>query len=255
MDNAVLELGGLGPLLRTWRAEAGQALGLGRPLTQQELAKGVDVSVRWYRMLEAGEPVRPTRDQLDRISKELGLDHARTATLVLYTSGQMPVISQGLPHTVQSLSFLLDQLMPAPAWISDSFWNVLQCNESAAGWFPWMREPGNNNLVRWFLLSIEARTHTLDWSLHAADFLGLLRFAYALHSDVAEYQELLADVLADPDCLALWEAQQHVTASRSGTKFAFTLPVHDHQRVDVLAHFLHPADDPTHRIAVLTQVS
>jgi transcriptional regulator with XRE-family HTH domain len=255
MDDATVgELGGLRPLLRAWRAEAGRALGLGHPLGQRELAEAADVSERWYRKLEAGERVRPDPARLDRIAAALELDHARTATLFLYASGQMPVISQGQKHTVRNLSLLLEQLMPAPAWISNSMWDIVECNAAAADWFPWMRKRGGN-MVRWFLLHREARAYTVGWQEQAADFLGLLRYAYALHSESPQYRALLGEVLSDRDCLALWKAHPHVTASRSGTKFVLALPHHDFQRVEVLAHFLHSADDPTHRISVLTQIS
>jgi transcriptional regulator with XRE-family HTH domain len=249
------ELMGLPPLLRAWRSEAGRHRGLGRPLTQRELVDEADVSERWYRKLESGKPVHPDPVRLGRVATTLQLDRSQTATLHLYAARHLPALSPDLGDaaTSQTLGELLEDLLPFPAWISTATWDILGYNASAAAWFPWMHEPGAN-LVRWFCLSPEARTQILDWPEQTAGFLGLLRYARAQHPEDPHITALISEVLSDPDCHRIWTDRPQVTASRSGIRFSLMLPHHNFERVDVHAYILHPADNPTHRLAFITRI-
>lgn len=255
-DTGAQDLMGLAPLLRAWRSEAGFKRGLGRALTQVEVAARADVSERWYRKLESGAPVGPEPTRLASVAAALGLDQSQTATLFLYRSGQLPVMARGADEdpTIRTLEVLLDRLMPTPAWISDNAWNIITCNKAAAEWLPFLTRPGAN-IIRWFLLDEEARQQTANWESHAIGFLGLVRYAYAQHRDDERIGSLLNEILQDKQCAALWRDSTTVTASRNGAIMRLLLPIHHFEPVDVLAHFLHPANKPTCRIAVLTRIA
>jgi hypothetical protein len=66
-----------------------------------------------------------------------------------------------------------------------------------AAWFPWVLQPGAN-VIRWALLSPEARLQILDWHDAAADFTALLRYAVAKDPARSDLRTLIADVCADP---------------------------------------------------------
>ncbi|WP_165989814.1 helix-turn-helix transcriptional regulator [Streptomyces sp. YIM 98790] len=191
--SSVEGLMGLPPLMRAWRAAAGQRMGLGKPLPQKQLADRVDVSVRWIRNLESGLPVRPTPEVLERLADVLGLDRSQRATLYLYTSRIMPLVTEVEDPAARALRILLDTLMPHPATITSSTWDILGYNAAAADWFPWVQE-SDANVMRWFLLDSEARDQLSDWHRHASDMIGMLRVSHAQNPDDPEFAALLEEV-------------------------------------------------------------
>lgn len=245
---------GLAGLLRAWRAAASHRLG--RAVTQRELGEACGRSERWYRMLESGAHTRLKRDQCDVLSELLLLGRDEQQALVLYSTGGAGSVTPAPGYdspTRRALQALLDQQMPNPTWLLDAHWNVIGYNEAMASWCPWVMEPGAN-LLRWALLSEEARTTFVDWSKHAVEYLAMLRFSLLQYPQNAELGALLADVTKDPELAHLWETRSEVTEARGAFYYRVSLPAHNYEIVELESQTLFPAALPDCRLVILNWI-
>jgi transcriptional regulator with XRE-family HTH domain len=251
------QLMGLAGLLRAWRAAAGQRKGLGRALTQEEIAKAVERSVRWYSGLESGATPRLERPLLDALADVLELGRDEVRALHLYAlGGTVPTITapRGDGPTRRALQLLLDNQMPSPAYLCDGNWNIIGHNSAMADWWPFV-QASNANLIRWALLSKEARQQYIDWPHHAAEYLSLLRFAVIRSPDDTELATLLHTVLQDEDCLRMWNENIDLLEDRDSHHFRLALPKRPYDIVEVVSHVLYTAGLPNSRLVVITWVT
>lgn len=245
---------GLPCLLRAWRDAAGQRKGLGRQLTQEEVARAIGRSVRWYSDLEHGATRRLDRPTMDSLADVLMLGRDERQALHLYAVGgavpAAPTPRSDHPD-LQDLNLLVNQLMPSPAYLCDANWNIISHNSTMAEWWPWVLE-SDANLMRWALLSSEARQQYIDWLLHAADYLALLRFAALQRPQDCQLAELLAEILEDPECRRIWESGTDVAETRDNHHYWLSLPRHHYEIVEVVSHVLYPGSLPACRLVVVT---
>ncbi|MFI0979746.1 helix-turn-helix transcriptional regulator [Streptomyces sp. NPDC021093] len=251
---AALELGPAG-LLRAWRAAAGEKRGLGRPLTQKEVARGIGRSVRWYIELEGSATPRLERSVLDALARELMLDADQEASLHLHALGG--AVTRAAPslsaEKAALLQHLLDQQMPNPAYICDVNWDIIGYNAAMVEWYPWVLQSGAN-LMRWVLCSDEARKRFVNWEQDAIVHLEQLRYSLAEHPRNIQLQELLECVLQDSDCRRLWDANVNVRRSGDGHHFFQVLPPHGCEIVHLVRNILYPASLPHSRLVVINSL-
>lgn len=247
------QLMGLAGLLRAWRASAGERLGLGKPLSQEDVCSVLGRSVRWYRDLENGATPRLERSVLDGLANALQLgDDEREALRYYALGGSLSSWEKnGTIPAHQNLQMMLEQLMPRPAYLSNRHWDIVGYNDSMAAWYPWVTKPGAN-LMRWALTTAEARAQYADWRQHARAYLALLRFAQAKHPHDQGLTNLISDVLTDRECRSLWAEHYDVSATRDGHTFRMCIPAHGFEEVEVISHVMRPATLPDHRLVVLT---
>ncbi|MEU9413356.1 helix-turn-helix transcriptional regulator [Streptomyces sp. NPDC048281] len=244
---------GVGVLLRAFRASASAALG--RPILQREVADALHRSERWYRDLEGGIITRTfTRHELDTIGTLLGLDRVQRRALFLVSNGGGPssLEAQEPPRISDELCFLLDQ-QPFPAYVIDANWNVLAVNPSMAALFPWSTAP-EANLMRWLLLSDEARDQHLNWEADAEVCVRMLRDAAVDRPHDPDLQQLISDTRQNPAVGDLWtRGTADFTDHYDGHVLRMTLPPFDGQVTELVTHVLHPAGLPGCRMTILTQ--
>ncbi|MER7049549.1 helix-turn-helix transcriptional regulator [Streptomyces jumonjinensis] len=242
-------------LLRAWRAVAGEKLGLGGPLSQAEVAEAIGRSRGWYQNLENGARPKTDRAVLDALAKTLLLGRDEHQALVLaLLDGALTTIpdSFGSATVRRDLQMLLDQQLPNPAYLTDRVWNIIGYNAAMAALWPWVREPGAN-LIRWAMLSHEARFQYVDWQHHAAEYVKLLRYASTRYPHDTDLSKLITDVKADPVCGRFWDTDvAAVSESRDGHLFKMALPSMDYQPIEVISHVLFPASLPGARATVIT---
>ncbi|MGW1279592.1 helix-turn-helix transcriptional regulator [Streptomyces tsukubensis] len=242
-------------LLRAWRAVAGEKLGLGRPLWQVEVAEAIGRSRGWYQNLENGARPKIDRTVLDSLAKVLLLGRDEHQALVLaLMDGALNTIpdSFGDATVRRDLQMMLDQQLPNPAYLTDRVWNIIGYNAAMAALWPWVKEPGAN-LIRWAMLSDEARLQYVDWRHHATEYVKLLRFASAQYPHDAELLKLITDVQADLVCGRFWDTDiAAVSESRDGHLFKMILPSMDYQPVEVISHVLFPVSLPGARAVIIT---
>lgn len=244
---------GLAGLLRSWRASAGERLGHGKPLSQDAVCALLGRSVRWYRGLENGAQLRLERSLLDDLANALHLGPDERTALHYYALGG--AITGRHEHSTnsahQNLESVLERLLPQPAYLSNRHWDIVGYNNCMANWFPWVTKP-NANLMRWALLSDEARSQHSDWVGHARAYLALLRFAQAEHPQDQKLINLIAEILQTDECRRLWTGNHDVSATRDGHLYRMCLPAHGFEEIDILSQVLRPATLPDHRLVVLT---
>lgn len=241
-------------LLKAWRARAGHTrASRSRKLTQVELAHKANISDRWYRKLESGEHIRTDPDALDRLAQALHLSGDERAALYLHTAQLIPLPPPEPDHDIaQDLRHLIDGLRPHPAFLTNRAWDILRYNQRTAQWFPWITHP-SANLARWLLLNRDARIQIIPWEKAAAEFLAVLRFAYAHSHNDPHFTTLLSHILDDPTCRQLWERHTNVAQSLDNLRIDLRLPTYGFQTTSVTLHLLHPADHPTSRLAILAE--
>ncbi|MCV2460498.1 helix-turn-helix transcriptional regulator [Streptomyces sp. ICN988] len=246
---------GVGALLRVFRAAASTTLG--RPILQREVADALHRSERWYRDLEGGIITRPlSRHELDTIGTLLGLDRVQRRALFLVSNGggHSCVEAQEPPRISDELHLLLDQ-QPFPAYVIDATWNVLAVNMAMAALFPWSIAPGAN-LMRWLLLSAEARDQHLNWGADAEVCVRMLRDAAVDRPDDPDLQQLISDTCQNPAVGDLWSRGAADFADHyDGHVLQMVLPLFDGQVTELVTHVLHPAGLPGCRMTILTQRS
>ncbi|MFF4363481.1 helix-turn-helix transcriptional regulator [Streptomyces sp. NPDC001604] len=243
---------GVGVLLRAFRAAASTRLG--RPILQREVADALHRSERWYRDLESGMITRTfTRHELDTIGTLLGLDRVQRRALFLVSNGGglSSLEAEEPPRISDELRLLLDQ-QPFPAYVVDANWNVLAVNMAMAALFPWSAVPGAN-LMRWLLLSAEARDQHLNWEADAEVCVRMLRDAAVDRPHDPDLQQLITDTRQNPAVRDLW--------TRGAADFADHYDGHvlrmvfDGQVTELVTHVLQPAGLPGCRMTILTQRS
>jgi transcriptional regulator with XRE-family HTH domain len=232
-------------LLRVWRVDAGRKLRRGKAIPQKEVAELMGVSERWYRSLEAGDSVTLSSDILGRLSDVLVL--GPDERMVLYSraldgAGLALADEEGeaeAEHLLDLLNVVTAQTA-FPAYLTDGCWNVLGWNTLMARWFPWVLEPGAN-LMRWALTDPEAREQLIDWHRHAGVYLAMLRFALAAGVHKESFDDLLEQVLRDPELRRIWEQGPKVVAFRQGHRYRLNLPHVSPDPVHVTSRVLLPA--------------
>ncbi|MEU7043739.1 helix-turn-helix transcriptional regulator [Streptomyces varsoviensis] len=251
-------------LLRAWRArvDARQVRELrgvqprpGRRLSQAHVARLTGVSEGWYRALEAGRRQDFSEAFLLRVARALRLSEAETLTLFLGVCGRRPPEESPRDprHLPEGVKALLDQQVSYPAYLSDIAWNVVAVNGLMAEWFPWSVRPGAN-LIRWALLSPEAREQMLDWEESCArTYLAMLRVAANSNPDNAELRALVREVLdADAECRRIWARDSEVVEHRDGHVFRLRLPYHGGREIRVISHVLLPIQRTDLRFVFIT---
>ncbi|MEU3747244.1 MULTISPECIES: helix-turn-helix transcriptional regulator [Streptomyces] len=242
---------GFGGQLRAWRKAAGRRRG--RVVTQEEVARAILKSERWYRDLERGATARRLdREQCDNLADLLQLDRDEHHALLLYNQLNTADPDAGGDSRVRSaLRLLVDKQMPDPTYLCDAKWNILAYNQAMAEWWPWVMEPGAN-LMRWALTSQEARVQYHDWHQHVAAYVRMLKYALAGHGDDPELLGLIGDVCKDADVARIWEGDAGHSVNRDGHVFKMSLPALGWETVDVVSHVLYPASLPDCRLVVIT---
>ncbi|MEU8773275.1 hypothetical protein [Streptomyces sp. NPDC048606] len=127
-----------------------------------------------------------------------------------------------------------------PAYLTDACWNIVGYNTLMSTWFPWVLEPGAN-LMRWALTDPSAREQMLDWGRHAEVYLAMVRFALATGTHKESFDQLLDQVLRDPECARIWARGPKVIAFRHGHRYRLSLPHVSPEPITVNSQVLLPA--------------
>lgn len=245
---------GLGELLRVFREAASRRLG--HPVRQSDVACALKRSVRWYRDLESGVLTRTfTRQELGTIGELLGLNRVQIRALSLAGNAGAfpnPLEAQESPRISDELRQLLEQ-QANPAYIVDAGWNILAVNGMMGELFPWSALP-RANLMRWLLLSPEAREQHLNWQTDAEVCVRMLRAAAVDRPHDRDLRQLITDTNQDPAVHELWtRSAADFTDHYDGHLLRMSLPILDGQVTELITHVLHPAGLPGCRMTILSQ--
>lgn len=250
-EGRISQIMGLSKALQAWRAAAGEKRGY--PLTQAEVGTRAGKSRKWYERLEKG--AIPARKDCAALADILELDEEARYALYLYATGSAEDVPAppGGRQVSGAVRMLLDQQMPAPAYLSDRHWNILAYNAAMAEWWPWIMEPGAN-IVRWILLDPEARLQFHDWPDQAARIISMIKFAGVSRHEDADLLALIREVKADPDVQRIWKTVVQVRKSRDGDIHRMILPALGWETVDLVTHVTYPASLPDCPLVIITWI-
>jgi hypothetical protein len=215
------------------------------------------MSERWYRDLERDTITRLDANVLSRLTDILGLDADERAVLYFHAFGGTPYASRshaGRAADLPALQQLVDRQLPRPAYVTDTRWDIVASNSAMAEWFPWVLEE-SANLIRWGLITREAREQLVDWPQHAYIYLAMIRYSLAERPDEPGLAALLQEVLKDPVCQHMWAERTCIVGNRDGHHFRLRLPHIAPTDIDVEAQVLLPAGHPGLRFVVIEDVS
>lgn len=210
---------GIGTFLRRARerlspADVGLAGGGRRRtpgLRREEVALLAGVSQTYYTYLEQGRPVQPSKQVLDAIAGALRLDPSQRAYLAaLANPADAAPAADGEESVAPDLARLLDAVGACPAWIINSYRDVLAANHTArvlmADW-PALPRP-DRNIMRWLLCDPRAREVLVDWEQTARMGLARLRAGLARHPTARSGAFLDSLLGASDDARAWWDGGQ-----------------------------------------------
>ncbi|WP_406299787.1 helix-turn-helix transcriptional regulator [Embleya sp. NBC_00888] len=215
----------LGAFLRSRRerrtpADVGLPPGLRRRtpgLRREEVALLAGVGVTWYTWLEQGRPINASVQVLDAVARTLGLDPAERTHL--YRLAQVPweIETQpgtGLPAEMQEI---LDGLVPNPAAVYNSRYDVLAWNEAYAKLFPSMtEEPIEERNVIWATFTCpDGCNPFLDQDFEELRMVAELQAAFARHVGEPEWEAFVRRLAgSSPKFARLWARREVGSGNR-----------------------------------------
>ncbi|MGW2822156.1 MmyB family transcriptional regulator [Streptomyces sp. NPDC001443] len=175
-----------------------------RGLTQEDVARALGISKRWYRNLELGKPHTYSTQMLESVRRILDLSDDEWDTVWQLASGRtiapLPQVRTVPPPVAQ---FVEAQKWPAFAY--DHRWDLLAFNHAASRHCPWVHH--ESNILSWVLTTSEAREQLVSWeSDWALPLLARLRFLAELRKDDLRLQALVRIVQTDPVARKLWNS-------------------------------------------------
>lgn len=209
----------LGAFLRACRARlrpadvgipAGPGLRRTPGLRREELSQLAGVGLTWYTWLEQGRPIPASRPVLTALARALRLDRDEQRHLLTLAGvpDSMPETDAETAEVAAPVRRLLDRLLPNPAYVRDSCYDVLAWNASQAALWPGLPTlpPLERNLVWQVFTSAELRRLLVDWETRARALLAHFRAAAGEHAGHSRYTWLIEGLRqASPDFRAWWD--------------------------------------------------
>lgn len=200
-------------------------------LRREEVAQRAAVGITWYTWLEQGRDIQVSQQALKGIARALCLTEAEQAHLFALAHAK-PVKPTALVSTVEpSLARLLHAFI-APAYIINQRWDMIACNELMQR--QWNLGTPMPNIMRWLFLSKDMRQKLEKWDEAVDASVALFRATTVGFVDEAWFEELLAELLQDPDFRMRWN-DQAITRAHSRPRTMLTPSL---GRTTVEIHFL-----------------
>jgi transcriptional regulator with XRE-family HTH domain len=143
-----------------------------RGLRREEVAMLAGVGASWYQWIEQGRAKNVSRQVLEAISHALRLDSAQRRYL-LELAGMADGASAAFPPDASLADRIVEAYSPHPAFVLDTYMNVVSVNHAAIALFG-ERLEGGNYLRLLFTESSFLRLFT-DWERSAAEAIARFR--------------------------------------------------------------------------------
>ncbi|WP_345429367.1 helix-turn-helix transcriptional regulator [Actinoallomurus vinaceus] len=192
-------------------AEVGIPAGLRRRtpgLRREEVAQLAGVGVTWYTWLEQGRPINVSVQILDAIARTLRLDQTEREHLYRLAdipSAPGPVLHDRLEPQVQTV---LDGLVPLPAAVMTSRYDVLAWNAAYAALWPRVRENDVPRNLLWRLfVTPECCSPMVNRDVELPQMVATFRGAFGRHLGEPSWTELVQRLSsASPEFAEMWAA-------------------------------------------------
>ncbi|KRM34859.1 XRE family transcriptional regulator [Agrilactobacillus composti DSM 18527 = JCM 14202] len=192
-------------------------------LTRDEVATLAHVSTDWYTRIEQGRTgVNASPEVLQSLCQALALNAAEQ-TYVFNLANQIPPIKVPDPGNLE-LAQLLDQQLPAPAFIMDQTLTVLQANTTYKQLYGdfLSQPPLQRNLVWRVFHSAILKDRLTDWPTYAAYMTALFRQQYSRDADSPARFQVFEAIEQDATFQQTW--QQLTVANFQAQPLLLSLP-------------------------------
>jgi hypothetical protein len=212
-------------------------------LRRHEVSDLAGVSLTWYTWLEQGRDIRTSPQVLDAIARALRLDDA-TRRHFRRLAGAPVVDPSEAAHVVDPmLVAVLDDLLPAPAYVMTPANDILAWNDAFVELFGDPAAlPGNHRNALRVLLSDVVRQRLVDWELEARETIARFRAEASKYPGDARCEAVVEELLEESDLFRDAWATHEVQAFVRHTQ-DFQLPEIGTVRTQVLQ--LRPVDQPS----------
>ncbi|MCO6004619.1 helix-turn-helix transcriptional regulator [Actinoallomurus purpureus] len=192
-------------------ADVGVPAGLRRRtpgLRREEVAQLAGVGVTWYTWLEQGRPINVSVQVLDAIARTLRLDQTEREhlyRLAAVPSVPGPAVHERLEPQVQTV---LDGLVPLPAAVLTSRYDVLAWNAAYAAMWPKVLEDDvPRNLIWRMFVTPECCSPMVNRDEELPQMVATFRGAFGRHLGETSWTELVHRLSsASPEFAEMWAA-------------------------------------------------
>ncbi|WP_345352920.1 helix-turn-helix transcriptional regulator [Actinoallomurus liliacearum] len=194
-------------------ADVGIPAGLRRRtpgLRREEVAQLAGVGVTWYTWLEQGRPINVSGQVLDAIARTLRLD--QTEREHLYRLADVAAMPGRAPHDrlEPQVQTVLDGLVPLPATVMSSRYDVLAWNTAYAAVWPAIQQADETkprNLLWRMFVTPECCNQMLNRDTELPQMVGMFRAAFARHLGEPSWTGLVERLsAASPEFARMWAA-------------------------------------------------
>lgn len=213
-------------------------------LRRHEVADLAGVSVTWYTWLEQGRSIRTSASVLDAVARALKLDEDSRRHMRRLAGEPMVALQGGSVTAHPSLVALVDDLLPAPAYVMTPANDLAAWNRAYALLFgdPDVLPVEHRNGLWMMLFCENIRTGMVDWENEAEDMIAWFRAESGKFPGDTRIEEFVRDLM---DTSAVfrraWQLQRVA-------RFVGHVQVFDHNDVGVVRMQqleLRPLDQPS----------
>lgn len=170
------------------------------------------VSASWYTWLEQGRDIKVSDGVLDAISNALRLNETEREHLYrLAGTNPPPQTAKATPAELARLQRVVEELLPAPAYVVDRYWNALATNELARSILGVGVKDSNYLLA--FFIDPSSKDRYPRWEEMARRLVGQFRVQAARFPDDGSFDRMARRLSsASPRFAELW-AQHEIRDS------------------------------------------
>jgi transcriptional regulator with XRE-family HTH domain len=181
-------------------------------LRRSEVADLAAVSLTWYTWIEQGRDIRISADVLDALARALKLDedawrHIRRLSGVPVTDSQPPPV-----EVSSDLRNLLSDLLPSPAYITTSAFDLAAWNQAYVALFnhdPAKLPMDRRNGLWAYYMSQSLRTGLENWEAEAQKAVARFRVETARMPNDERARAVVAELTeASPEFRTAWKLHQ-----------------------------------------------
>ena len=158
-------------------------------LRREEVAVLAGVSASWYTWLEQGRDIKVSDGVLDAISGALRLNEILREHLYRLAGTNPPPQTAKATHAdLSRLQRVVEELLPAPAYVVDRYWNTLATNELARSILN--VDDKDYNYLLAFFIDPSSRDRYPRWEEEAGRLVGQFRVQAARFPEDASFDRM-----------------------------------------------------------------
>jgi hypothetical protein len=176
-------------------------------LRADEAAELAGVGLTWYAALEAGREIRVSEKLLNRVAATLRLSAEERDHLFALARPRESRLAERISEA--TLRTVIDGFTVGPAFVSDRFWNVRECNDQANRVYGHNRASEKNLLARMLFEPAFRALHD-DWESVARRMVGIMQLSFGQTPDDAAGIAVIERLSAASEQFATWWNDYHL---------------------------------------------